>query len=216
MRQTPTKTVAIIVAHPDDETLWAGGMILQNPSWQCIIVCLCRVNDEKRAPKFYSTLEILQSTGVMGDLDDAPEQKPLDETTVENAILALLPPKNYDLIITHNPNGEYTKHIRHEEVSKAVITLWHSGKIATNKLWTFAYEDGKKAYYPKAIECAPIYQILDKQIWLEKYNIIIKTYGFNVSSWEAKTTPQAESFWQFSDALAAKEWLDMLLSQSIK
>jgi len=25
------KTVAIIVAHPDDETLWAGGTILSHP-----------------------------------------------------------------------------------------------------------------------------------------------------------------------------------------
>jgi LmbE family N-acetylglucosaminyl deacetylase len=27
------KSVAIIVAHPDDETLWAGGEILNNPLW---------------------------------------------------------------------------------------------------------------------------------------------------------------------------------------
>ena len=68
----------------------------------------------------------------MGDLDDGPEQKPLDEKEVESTILELLPPKHFDLIITHNPTGEYTRHIRHEEVSKAVIKLWHSGKISTN------------------------------------------------------------------------------------
>ena len=66
----------------------------------------------------------------MGDLDDGPEQKPLDENEVERAILELLPPKHFDLIISHNPAGEYTRHIRHEEAGKAVINLWNAGKIS--------------------------------------------------------------------------------------
>ena len=69
-----SKNSAIIVAHPDDETLWAGGTILSNPSWKCYIVCLCRESDKDRATKFYKTLQILGSEGIMGDLDDGPEQ----------------------------------------------------------------------------------------------------------------------------------------------
>ena len=65
-----SKNIAIIVAHPDDETLWAGGTILSTPSWQWFIVCLCRGNDEDRAPKFFKALKILKSEGVMGNLDD--------------------------------------------------------------------------------------------------------------------------------------------------
>ena len=118
-----TKTVVLIVAHPDDETLWAGGTILCHPSWKWFIVCLCRGSDIDRAPKFYKALKILKSDGIMGDLDDGPDQKSLDEQEVENAILDLLPPKYFDLIISHNPNGEYTRHIRHEEAGIAVIKL---------------------------------------------------------------------------------------------
>ena len=47
-----SKSVAIIVAYPDDETLWAGGAIMAHLSWQCFIVSLCRKNDADRAPKF--------------------------------------------------------------------------------------------------------------------------------------------------------------------
>jgi LmbE family N-acetylglucosaminyl deacetylase len=201
------KSVAIIVAHPDDETLWVGGTILSNPTWQCFIVCLCRGNDEDRAPKFYQAIEALKSKGIMGDLDDGPEQTPLDTAVVEQAILALLPAKHFDLIITHNPNGEYTRHRRHEEVSKAAIALWHTGKVSAGALWTFAYEDGNKAYLPKAIENAPIYRILIKWIWLRKYDIITKIYGFTEDSWEARTTPRAEAFWQEQPWDDAKQWL---------
>jgi LmbE family N-acetylglucosaminyl deacetylase len=202
------KSVAVIVAHPDDETLWAGGTILNHPSWKYFIVCLCRGSDKDRAPRFYKALKILKSEGIMGDLDDGPDQKPLDEKEVERTIMQLLPQTHFDLIISHNPSGEYTRHIRHEEVSKAVITLWHAGKISTNELWTFAYEDGNKKYCPKPIEKASIYEKLTKRIWLNKYSIITSIYGFEKNSWEAETTPKAESFWQFFDPNDAKKWLD--------
>lgn len=201
------KNVAIIVAHPDDETLWAGGTILSHPPWQCFIVCLCRASDAERAEKFYMALQVLKAQGIMGDLDDGPDQKPLKEDLIKQTILDLLPPQHFDLIITHNPTGEYTKHLRHEEVSRAVIKLWNSGKISTSQLYTFAYEDGNKEYFPLPILNAPIYNKLTRHIWLRKYSIITETYGFEKNSWEAETTPRAESFWSFSDPLNAKKWL---------
>ncbi len=188
------KTVAIIVAHPDDETLWAGGLILNNPNWDCFIVCLSRKYDQDRAPRFYDTLKILLAKGVMGDLDDGPDQHPLEETVVEQLILTLLPHQHFDLIITHNPKGEYTKHLRHEETSKAVIKLWHQAKINTSELWVFAYEDGNKSYYPRAAQNATSYFILSNEVWQKKYSIITDTYGFSKDSWEAKTTPKKEAF----------------------
>jgi LmbE family N-acetylglucosaminyl deacetylase len=211
MTNLSAKTVAIIVAHPDDETLWAGGAMLLHPSWQCFVVCLCRKSDEERAERFYNALKVLNSAGSMGDLDDGPEQEPLPEMLVESAVLNLLPPKHFDLIITHSPSGEYTKHLRHEETSKAVITLWNTGKIAASELWIFAYEDGDKAYYPQAVKEASIYQILTKEIWLKKYHVITDTYGFGKESWEAQTTPKEEAFWQFSNPIDAKKWLDLAL-----
>ena len=198
MDNKKSMTVAVIVAHPDDETLWVGGTILSHPLWQWFIVCLCRGSDNDRASKFLKTLQVLGAGGIMGDLDDGPEQKPLDENELEHAIMKLLPSKHLDLIISHNPNGEYTRHRRHEETGKAVMKLWKAGKISADELWTFAYEDGDKEYYPRPIENATFYRVLTKRIWLKKYNIITETYGFKKTSFEAKTTPRAESFWQFT------------------
>lgn len=203
-----SKTVAIIVAHPDDETLWAGGTLLLHPLWDCFIISLCRGSDPDRAPKFTKTLVQLDAKGKMGDLDDGVEQKELSESEVENTILNLLPPIHYDLIITHNPNGEYTRHIRHEETSRAVIHLWDKGKISSKELWTFAYEDGNKQYFPKAIESASLYTHLPTTIWQTKYKIITESYGFNKDSWEAQTTPEEEAFWSFDNSIDAERWLD--------
>jgi LmbE family N-acetylglucosaminyl deacetylase len=201
---TESKHIALIVAHPDDETLWAGGTILSNPSWNWFIVCLCRRSDTERATKFNKTLKVLQSTGIMGDLDDGPDQKPLEQIDVEQSILDLLSSKHFDLIITHSPSGEYTRHIRHEEISDAVIHLWQSGKITAKELWTFAYEDGKREYFPRAIKSASIYHRLSGKLWMRKFRIITTVYGFEKNSWEAETTPRSEAFWKFTNPLDIK------------
>ena len=95
----------------------------------------------------------------------------------------------YDLIISHDPKGEYTRHLRHEEVGEAVIRLWSSEKISARELWTFAYEDGGKKYLPKPIENAPVYQKLSQPVWEKKYSLITETYGFDKDSFEATNNP---------------------------
>ena len=200
-----TKSVVLIVAHPDDETLWAGGTILTHPEWNWFIICLCRRSDTERASRFGRAVKTLRAKGIMGDLDDGPQQIPLDDSEVEKSILELLPQKHYDLLITHNITGEYTRHLRHEEISKAVIKLWQIGKISAGELWTFAYEDGNKAYFPIAIEKAPVFKQLPQNIWNKKYNIVTETYGFDPGSWEAKTVPHAEAFWQVTNQFHAKD-----------
>lgn len=210
-----SKSVAVIVAHPDDETLWTGGTILSHSSWKWFIVCLCRRSDVDRSVRFYNALKILKAEGIMGDLDDGPEQKPLEENEIEQAILNLLPAKHFDLVITHCPSGEYTRHRRHEETGQAVIKLWDSGKISTNELWAFAYTDDNKKRYPVAVENATHYRTLTKRIWLRKYRIITEIYGFEEDGFEAETTPRAESFWTFTDPVIAKKWLYKLMNLKI-
>ena len=141
--------------------------------------------------------------GVMGDLDDGPEQKPLDGKEVEETILQLLPPVKFDLIISHNPGGEYTRHLRHEEAGKAVMRLWHSDKLITRELWTFAYEDGGKQYLPRAVKKNTLYHVLSQKTWQKKYNIITEIFGFARNSWETETTPKEESFRKYTNSADA-------------
>jgi LmbE family N-acetylglucosaminyl deacetylase len=197
--QKKSRTAAVIVAHPDDETLWAGGAILERPSWNWFIMTLCRASDKNRAPRFFTALKVLGASGNMGDLDDSPELKPLAEQKVQAAILQLLPQKNFDIIISHDPSGEYTRHIRHEETGRAVRALWHAGKITARELWTFAYEDSPVSRLPQAIRTAPLYRMLPEKIWRSKYSIITETYGFAENSFEAATTPRAEAFRRFAN-----------------
>lgn len=207
------RSVAVVVAHPDDETLWAGGTILSQPSWRWFILSMCRGSDPDRAPRFSNTLKIFGAEGKMKDLDDGPEQIPLEKREIEAAVLQSLPHSRFDLIITHNPAGEYTRHRRHEEVGEAIISLWYTGKIQAAELWTFAYQDGEKSYLPQPIKSAHIYRVLSGDTWKQKYDLITKTYGFDENGFEAKTTPHAEAFWRFTNSKDAQEWLSKKVFQ---
>lgn len=194
------KKCAVVVAHPDDETLWAGGTILMHPESEWTIAALCRKSDPDRAPKFFRATEELSATGVMGDIDDGPEQQPLTYRQVQHEILQILPSSRYDLIITHGLYGEYTRHLRHEETAQAVMALWKSERLSAGQIWRFAYEDGDRKYLPRAIEDADMHIRLPEETWQRKYDIITNVYGFGPDSFEAKTTPHEEAFWCFKSS----------------
>jgi LmbE family N-acetylglucosaminyl deacetylase len=201
----------MIVAHPDDETLWAGGTVLNHPDWHWTIISLCRGSDTDRAPKFACAVQQLGGVGAIGDLDDGPEQLPLSNVDVQQMVLSLLPERCFDLIITHSPNGEYTRHRRHEETATAVAFLWEKELIKAKEVWMFAYEDGGKggkSDLPKAIKTAHLTSHLPEDLWRRKYNIITATYGFAPGTYEADIVMRDEAFWRFQSPVEFREWLE--------
>jgi LmbE family N-acetylglucosaminyl deacetylase len=186
---------AVVVAHPDDETLWCGGTILMHPDSNWTVVTLTRKSDPDRAPKFRKAMELLGARGIMGDLDDSPDQKPLPAGQVQDAIMNLLPSDRPDLILTHGPWGKYTSHKRHEEVSKAIQALRQSGRLRAGEIWMFAYDDKGGKRLPQPLIDGDVYTKLPEEIWQKKYRIITEVYGFAADSFEAKTTPRDEAFW---------------------
>ena len=196
----------VIVAHPDDETLWAGGMMLSHPEMEWFVIALCRGSDPDRAPKFARALIRLRAAGQIADLDDGVEQTPLPDQEVRESILTRLPEGRFDLVMTHGPDGEYTRHRRHEETSRAVTQLWAGREIAADSLWYFAYTDRGATHLPRAAEDASVKMILPWAIWQEKHMIIKAVYGFGPDSFEARTTPRAEAFHCFDSWEAACPW----------
>ena len=192
---TDIKSVAVIVAHPDDEILWAGGTILLHLQIHWTVLTLCRKSDPDRAPRFSRVANLLGAKGFMADLDDSPDQKPLKQTDIQKTILSALSEKSFDIILTHNPKGEYTRHLRHEETSLAVLSLWKRDELKAKRLLLFAYEDGGKKYLPRPQKDADIVVDLPKSIWQKKKDIIINSYGFSPNSFEAKAVSDTEAFW---------------------
>ncbi len=185
----------VIIAHPDDETLWAGGTLLMHPDSCWTLVALTHKSDSDRASRFQKAAEHYRAKAIMGDLDDGPQQKPLRTVDVEDAIMDLLPSYRYDLVLTHGLWGEYTRNRRHEEVAKAVMALRDSQRISTGDIWMFAYEDGGGKYLPRPVVNSDVCVRLPRDIWQRKYEVLTNVYGYAPDSFEARTTPREETFW---------------------
>src|SRR3989344_1281487 len=67
----------IIVAHPDDETIWMGGFILKNKNWDWTVLSLCRKHDKDRSPKFKKVCDFYKAKSFMDNLNDT-NKKPVN------------------------------------------------------------------------------------------------------------------------------------------
>jgi hypothetical protein len=101
------KRVAVF-AHPDDETLWAGGLLASYPGpWQ-LIACSVPVRDPIRAQRFYSAARSLGGIGIVMPYREQGQTVPLD--------LSFLPDlSSYGVIVTHGAAGEYG-HEHHKQL----------------------------------------------------------------------------------------------------
>ena len=109
------KNNAIITAHPDDETMWAGGFLIKyhHANWTSICCSIPREADEEmRAFDYFNACRIL---GVF------PKLSPYVEPEINQPLyLDWLDVKPYDCILTHGKQGEYG-HLHHMNVYQKVI-----------------------------------------------------------------------------------------------
>lgn len=188
----------VIVAHPDDETIWMGGTILKNRGWDWTILSLCRADDSDRKPKFYKVCKIYRAFGSIHNVDDK-NLHPISLPIITALIKKSLAQKKYDVIFTHGENGEYG-HIRHIETHNAVKEMIKNKELVAKKVYFFNYRKGENVPFPEIKVPEPIessdfiYNLNDRELELKK-KIIREVYGYpNERGFELMSCNKTESF----------------------
>ena len=155
----------MIVAHPDDEALWGGGILISELNWK--VICVSCGYQEWRKDDFERAMNFLNITDyeIWDFPDNLPDGVPAwtDEIILEisNRIKKILNEKKYDKIVTHGPDGEYG-HNQHKAVHQIVKNL------VKENLYVFGKCDER----------------LDKEVLMKKIDLLeIYDYRFYGSQW---------------------------------
>lgn len=125
-------TKLMVVAHPDDETLW-GGAHLTEGGW--FVVCLTNGYNEVRKNEFYEVMKESGNIGLILKYPDLVNGKRSDWATSKPQIAKdldfLMKYKHWGMVATHNPNGEYG-HIHHKMTSKLMTESYYKNCWGNN------------------------------------------------------------------------------------
>ena len=153
----------MIVAHPDDETIFGGAHLLND---KYTVVCVtCGVIDF-RVVEFEEVMSKTNDDYIMlGFTDREDKTGPISSWYYEynqiyDTLNDIITNNDWDLIITHNPDGEYG-HIHHMMLSEMVTNITNKDNLYYFGHW---YPDGG------------IGEMINDDIYNKKINELISIY----------------------------------------
>ncbi len=147
----------MIVAHPDDETLW-GGSHLMNARYLVIVMTNSyksqRASELKKVMNMSNDKYLILSYPDIKDTwsENGKYKYSVDEWStcsegMDADIKLILNYKHWKVIATHNPNGEYG-HIQHQNISKKVTDIVTKSLSGDQEFYYFGNWYSKKANNP--------------------------------------------------------------------
>lgn len=149
----------MIVAHPDDETLWGGGHLIQG---NYLVVCLTNGDDSVRRREFMNVVEVSQDKGLILSYPDLIDKRKgsgienrstweYEQLAIRKDIGTLLKYKKWNIVVTHNPDGEYG-HQHHRYTSRHVTDMYKLQPECAKNFMYFGkyYSKGKMTQSVKA------------------------------------------------------------------
>jgi len=120
----------MIVAHPDDETLFGGGELIQNADSYKVVV-LDYGNHLVRHREFIKAMETLGVTKwEHWDGEAFKTSAAYNESVLIPLIQRVLNERDWEKVVTHNQSGEYG-HYRHVGLHNVLA------RLCPEKLWVF-------------------------------------------------------------------------------
>ena len=111
----------MVVAHPDDESIFGGAQLLDGSRWD--VICVTGASKASRTRELECAAKRAGVHQLICLAHHDSLNHPLDPTQLSDELSALVSNRHYEQVVTHNPDGEYF-HPQHQAVSKAVLRLF--------------------------------------------------------------------------------------------
>lgn len=160
----------LIVAHPDDESLWCGGLLARRDIDWTVICCSIPFSDPIRAYKFFLACETLNATPRILPFGERDGLFRLDAIDVSE----------FDIVFTHGAAGEYG-HPQHKELHNRLHDVAHRfiGYGGPGK-FQVPLDDALRARKLAAMKCYDHTSANDRR---PKWEALITYYGKTFDLW---------------------------------
>ncbi|CAG7646618.1 hypothetical protein PAESOLCIP111_05204 [Paenibacillus solanacearum] len=150
----------MIVAHPDDETIFGGTQLIEEKGW--LVICVTNGDNRKRRKEFEKVMKEVHAEYEMWNYKDQWNGK-FDRSRLTADLAEVLARNPVEKVVTHNLDGEYG-HTQHIVLSK----LLHD--MVDNNLYVFALADKKldASLLSQKKKLLHYYKSQDLK-WLKKY-----------------------------------------------
>ena len=110
----------LIVAHPDDECLWAFKHLKNQKGWK--VICVTNAKNSTRKQEFINVMNYFKCNYEMWNYFDADYCYNWSNHIYQDLDEVINQDENIKKVYTHNPNGEYG-HIQHIKVNNVVLDV---------------------------------------------------------------------------------------------
>lgn len=128
----------MVVAHPDDETIW-GGQHLLDKKGAYTVICITNGDNLTRNKEFKDVVKKSGNTPVIYSFPDKENGKRStwkeNKKRIKSVIRQWVKKKNWSVIVTHNPEGEYGH--QHHMMTSKMVTAEIQNKKLENKFYYF-------------------------------------------------------------------------------
>lgn len=142
----------MIISHPGDELLWASSHLLED---NYVVVCITCGGEITKTEEFYESISSTNDQYIILGYEEYKDNKRSNWSDITsdltNDLKEIISLKEWDTIVTHNPNGEYG-HAQHKITSNIVTS------ITTNNLYYFGNYYNKKTIGNHTKHLVPISQ----------------------------------------------------------
>ena len=142
-----TNKVLFVVAHPDDESLWIGGMLKFLSDRQEVdpyVLCVTGRHHPQRNNEFNKALDIAGIKNSFVAEEEIPNRGGIPLSNLQESIdtgISAMKLEDVDLVVTHSPYGDEHQHAQHIQLFNYMARYCDAKNISFSFFSTFVLPD---------------------------------------------------------------------------